>query len=384
MIGQDRKQWGTTPWTYERVPQRGGQVEAAQVAIIGGGFTGASTAYHLAKRGISAAIFEASRIGEGASGRTGGLVLEGTAAGPLEQADSCVPELDRLVKAEAIDCGLRLPGCWEIEHGAGHNQRLLPWQDAGQPIHIANTVSGGVVEPARLLIGLLRAAIGLGATLHENTPVRRIVTTPQPAIEFGRQVVYPEYIVVAANAWLSELLPLEHVNVHSSLTFACATQPLDAATLQAIGLAEGIPFYTTDLPYLWGRTMDDGRVVFGAGLVFGSPQELEASDVNRGSPRAALAQLEDRVRGLHPGLRKVEFSASWGGPIAFTEDAVPLLGRLPDRPTVIVAGAYAGHGVALSVHAGRLAARAIVEGAELPRWGALDRRPPRRRRRWRR
>jgi glycine/D-amino acid oxidase-like deaminating enzyme len=149
--------------------------------------------------------------------------------------------------------------------------------------------------------------------------------------------------------------------------------PLDRATLDEAGLSAGIPFYTADLPYLWGRTTDDGRVVFGSGLVFGSPAELEETDVSAGPSQSTLRQLQERVRRLHPKFNHVRFSASWGGPIAFTPDAVPVLARLPACRDVIAAGAYAGHGVAMSVHAGQLIARAIAEGAELPRWGALDR-----------
>lgn len=372
-----QRRWGATPWTREEIPRPPGRAHAAEVAIIGAGLTGASSAYHLASRGIAATIFEAGRVGEGASGRTGGLVLEGTAAGPLEEVSSCVSELDKLVAAEAIDCGLHLPGCWEVAHGKSLDKGPLPWDDNGQPVHIAATVGGGVVEPARLLAGILRAAVALGATIEEETPATRIVTKPRPGVEFAGHTLYPKYIVIAVNAWLPALLA-NSVSVHSSLTFACATAPLDRATLDAIGLGKGIPFYTADLPYLWGRTVDDGRAIFGSGLVFGSPEQLEENDVSAGSSQAALTQLQERVRRLHPRLRDVRFSASWGGPIAFTPDVVPLLGRLPSCPNIIVAGAYAGHGVALSVRAGQLIARAIAEGADLPRWGALDRKLSRR------
>ena len=111
------------------------------------------------------------------------------------------------------------------------------------------------------------------------------------------------------------------------------------------------------------------------------PERADGTGHSEG-PRHAVRLIEEaseiaRVRRLHPKLRDFKFSASWGGPIAFTADTVPLLGRLPSCPNIIVSGAYAGHGVALSVRAGQLIARAIAEGAALPRWGALDRKPPR-------
>jgi len=114
-------------------------------------------------------------------------------------------------------------------------------------------------------------------------------------------------------------------------------------------------------------------VIFGSQLVFGSPAELEDIDVSAGESGAALEALRKRVRRLHPSLRKVSFSASWAGPIAFIENMVPLLGPHPSSPRVLVAGAYAGHGVALSVRSGELIARAIAEGRPLPKWGAIAR-----------
>jgi gamma-glutamylputrescine oxidase len=365
-----QRRWGETPWRRAEGLPRGLKTAHCDVAIIGGGLTGVSTAYHLAKRGIRSTIFEAARVGDGASGRTGGIVLEGTAAGVLEEVDSCITELEALVARERIDCDLSLPGCWEIEHRASVNDRMLPWNDRGRPVCIARMVKGGIVQPAALVGGIARAAVLRGAVILEGCAVQRIAIKPHPAIESDGETIHPEYIVLALNAWTRALLP-NAPGVESSLTFACATEPLPSSTLRVIGLDANMPFYTTDGPYLWGRTIADGRVIFGSQLVFGTPAELEAIDVSTDESGAALEALQKRVRRLHPQLHEVKFSASWAGPIAFRDNGVPLLGQHPSSSRVLVAGAYSGHGVALSVRMGQLLACAVAEGAPLPDWGAF-------------
>jgi gamma-glutamylputrescine oxidase len=372
-----RIQWGEAPWPrgpeLASAPATSGNPHGnPDVAIIGAGLTGTSTALHLARRGIRCAVYEAGLIADGASGRTGGLVLEGTAAGLLEEVDACVPGLARLVADEGIDCNLALPGCWEIEHRKTAPARMLPWSDAGRPVCIAKNVGGGVVQPAALTMGLARAALRAGADIRQHTRVTRISLEPELALEVGAERITPGHIVIANNAWINATLP-DTPPLASCLTFACATEPLDAATLSAIGLERGIPFYTTDLPYLWGRTMPDGGVLFGAGLVFGAPAELEHDDVLEGESHGVLERLQQRVRELHPSLAKVRFSAAWGGPIAFADDMIPLLGAHPRHPRVMVSGGYAGHGVALSVRAGELLTLAIADGCPLPQWGSLAR-----------
>lgn len=369
-MSADRYKWGEPPWPRGAPSSSAAAAKAPDVVIVGGGLTGTSTAYHLGRRGVRSVMLEAGLIGDGASGRTGGIVLEGTAAGPMESADSCVPELQSLVSEEQIDCELLLPGCWEIEHR--DDARMLPWTDEGRPVCIARTVSGGVVQPAALVRGIAVAAVRAGAAIREKTPVRRIAIKPAMAIELDGETIYPGRIVVAVNAWMSAMLPNIR-RISTALTFACATEPLAQSVHDAIGLGEGFPFYTADLPYLWGRTIADGRIVFGSGLVYGDPSRLESIDVSVDHSRAALERIKSRVRALHPALRDVEFSAEWAGPIAFTADAVPILGPHPDEPRALIAGAYAGHGVAFSVHAGKLMAEAIAEGKPLPKWGAVAR-----------
>src|SRR5215470_11656059 len=107
----DHPAWGETPWEiavalpFVPLPRR------CDAVVVGAGFAGLSVAYHLARRGARVTVLEASTVGAGASGRTGGLVLEGTAAGPLEQVEHCLDAISAVVQEAGIDCDLTLPGC---------------------------------------------------------------------------------------------------------------------------------------------------------------------------------------------------------------------------------------------------------------------------------
>jgi len=79
-----------------------------------------------ARRGAEVVVLEAHHVGAGASGRTGAIALEGTAAGPLDDASDCLGALARLVREADITCDLELGGCWELEH--------LPPAAAGAPL----------------------------------------------------------------------------------------------------------------------------------------------------------------------------------------------------------------------------------------------------------
>jgi len=380
--------WGTPPWEIDAEIPETPLPARVQVCVVGGGFTGLSAAYALARRGIDVAVLEASRIGAGASGRTGGITLEHTAAGRRDGVNDCLPALAALVEEAGIDCALTLGGCWELAHrsagesartgrrvsDAASDKRLAAtpalWRDGGQELYVASVVAGGTVDPGALVAGLARAARRAGARIHQHAAVRELTPGSPSIVRVRDAVLRADHVVLGLNAYTPALAAVRDVT--PVLTFALATEPLDDVTLATIGLGERLPFYTQDLPYLWGRVASGGRVIFGAGLAFDPEGALDRIDIRSGEAAAALAGLEARVRGLHPALAGVGVSARWGGPIAFRSGRAPLLGRHADASGVIVTGAYAGHGVALSVRMGQLAAAAIADGATLPAWGALE------------
>src|SRR5215471_13640498 len=108
--------WGRPPWAVEFEPQHHKIPDEVDIAVIGGGFTGLATAAwsrHL-DSSKTVALFEASRIGAGSSGHTGGMVLAQTAAGDLPGLGDVILGLQSILKGLKVECDLDLPGAWEI------------------------------------------------------------------------------------------------------------------------------------------------------------------------------------------------------------------------------------------------------------------------------
>jgi gamma-glutamylputrescine oxidase len=365
--------WGTPPWAPDAGLPRQPPPPRVDVAVVGAGLTGLSAAYHLARRGVRVAVLDAGAVGAGASGSTGGLVLEGTAGGDLEGVGSCIAALEAVVGEAAIACGLRLGGCWELVHRRGPSPCAALWPDGDTMLCISGTEPGGTVDAGALLRGLAVGAHRAGATLHEGVRVERVEPGRPAALGTAGGAVRADHVVLAIGAYAPGLVPIP-LGMTPALTFALATAPLSDATLSAMGLATRTPFYTVDLPYLWGRVLPGGGVVFGAGLAHPPGGDVRALAADDPAVRDAFVRLEARVRGLHPALARVAVAARWAGPIAFRRRAVPILARLPGAESVVLCAAYAGHGVALGVRVGQIVADALAAGAPLPAWGAID--PP--------
>jgi len=366
--------WGDAPWLTPAPLSASEPPEQRSTIIVGAGLTGLSAAYHLARRGIDVAVLDAETIGSGASGRTGGLALEDTAAGIRTGVGDCLPFLARLVSDAGIACDLRLQGCRELAHATTPPHDTWAWRDDDSYLVRHGMVPGGTVDPVALLQGLARAAVAAGATIHEHHAVTAIAPGRPSTLGVSGRTLTAEHVVLALNAYTPTLYESPKA-IRAALTFALGTAPLPDAVIADLGLADGRPFYTADTPYLWGRTLSDGRLVLGAGLTFDPDNTLRRIAIDKGDAAQALARLETRVRRFHPRLARVEITHRWGGPVAFRTDAEPIVGHHPDTDRMIVTGAYAGHGVALSVRVGALVAAAIADGQALPPWGAVAPRP---------
>jgi gamma-glutamylputrescine oxidase len=266
-----------------------------------------------------------------------------------------------------VECDLKLPGALEIgRHG------ILPgspisWNDSGT-VGVTREMPGGTVDPGKMLSGLAQAAAKNGALIFENAPVGDLHVDAFPVLSIQGKSVRARCVLMATNAESLELSGLARI-AQPKFTLAVATEPLSSEQMSSLGLAEGKPFYTSDLPYLWGRVFDGNRLIFGSGLVHLEDwRELLTLNVSEGQPAELLANLEKRVHELHPALRGVRLSHRWGGPILIANKWQPVFRRHAEHNNVIVLGAFSGHGVALSVYLGAWAAEAMLGKRELPHW----------------
>jgi glycine/D-amino acid oxidase-like deaminating enzyme len=365
--------WGLPPWTIDYHSEQQGLPEEVEFAVVGGGFTGlAATAWlrHL-EPNKRVALFEASRIGAGSSGHTGGMALSETAAGDLPGLGDVLAGLSGILRELQVQCDLTLPGACEIGRQGVMPNSPIEWNDSGT-LGVTREVPGGTVDPGKMLSGLAHAASKRCAQIFENAPVENLSLEESPVLNIHGKPVRARCVLIATNAESLELSGLAG-RAQPKFTMAVATEPLSPEQMSSLGLAQGKPFYTVDLPYLWGRVFQKNRLIFGSGLVHLEDwRELLTLNVSEGQAAELLADLEKRVRELHPALRGVRLSHRWGGPILIADRWQPVFARHPENRNVIVLGAYSGHGVAQSVYLGAWAAEAMLGRRELPDWSLPD------------
>jgi len=362
--------WGNPPWSIDFQPARASMPSEADFAVVGGGFSGLSAASWLRRFAPdkTVVVFESAAIGAGSSGHTGGMALAETASGDLPGLGDVLAGFTSILKDLEVDCDLTLPGVYEIGRTGGLPHSRISWSDSGR-LRAVNEVPGGMIDPGKMVSGLARAAEKSGALLFENLPVERIDFSDRVCLHFrGGERLHACKVLVATNGMSLELSGLGRRG-QTKFTLAVATEPLNAVQLESLGLDSDKPFYTVDFPYLWGRKLRTGGVIFGGGLVhMENWRELLTLDAKAGQSAELIARLESRVRALHPVLQNVRFANEWGGPILIANQWRPVFAHHPQSKDAIVLGAFSGHGVAQSVYLGRWAAEALCGKGSLPNW----------------
>lgn len=365
-------------------PLRG--AHSADVCVIGAGFTGISTALHLAERGYDVHVVEANRVGWGASGRNGGQIIGGI-SGEERMARRLGSDGERImwemrwaghdiirerVRTYGIQCDLK-QGYLDVAIKPRHVRaqqdeleklekydfpyecRILSREETqstiGTEAYIGALMNrgNGHVHPLNLCIGEAAAAVSRGAMIYEQSPVLRIDQGSKPTVVTEQGSVTAEFVVIAGNAYhfverrlRGHLFPVN--------SFIIATEPLSEEQVQSVNpqdLAVCDPNFVLE----YFRLSADKRLLFGGRCnYFGS------------DPEAIKRQLVPKMLRIYPQLAGSRIDYAWGGTIGVTVNRVPQLGRL--SPHVFYSQGYSGHGVNVTHLAGQIMADALAGSFE--------------------
>lgn len=354
------------------------------VVVIGGGFSGLSSALALAKQGAKVVLCEAGELGGEASGRNGGQCNNGTAqdyAGLIasygeERAASfyrfyndAVASVSRIVTEEAIDCDFRKAGKLKLaakpEHFAKLEKtyqalskevdpeaQLLDQQAVRNEIN-ANDVYGGLLtpngvqlHPAKLVHGLATACIKYGVRILQHTPVIKLDKKgPQQwLVSTNKQQINAGAVVVATGGsgpgpfqWFRRrIIPVG--------SFAVVTAPLSQAEQQS--LFPGNRSYVTSKNIgNYFRLTPDGRLLFGGRARFAVS--------NPRSDQKSGAILRTAMQAMFPALSQTRIDYCWGGTVDMSADRLPKAG---EHNGLFYTMGYSGHGVQMAVHMGNVMA----------------------------
>ena len=358
-------------------------------AIVGAGYTGLSTAHHLAARGIDCVVLDARQPGWGASGRNGGMLVPRPKK-PLVAIEAhwgrdealrqrrllheAIGAVSALVADHGLDCDFAQDGYLAAAHtpaalaalraevewisgvGGETGVRLLSRDAIAEELG-GGHYHGGYLDPLGARIQPLAYSRGLAASLaargvpvYGDSPV-----TAMHAAEGGislrtaHATVTAAQVVLATNGYTPPGLfpgrPERRIVAVSSS--AVATAPLPGNLIGRI-LPRGRTMSDTKHLLNWVRLSPDNRVVFGG----------RGDITGRRDDAASYRGIESALHALYPDLAGVPVTHRWSGLVAVTADHWHHLGSL--APRVHFAMGYGGRGVAMSTLMGRYLAGLVA------------------------
>lgn len=362
-----------------------GAIEA-DVAILGGGFTGINTALELAERGFRVVVLEANRIGWGASGRNGGQIT-----GSLSGDQAMARQFRRSLGAETEEYiwSLRWRGhdiirnrvarfgiACDLKHGhlqaamkPSHERELRAMADEAQARGMGDLVeyvegqdlralldvpiySAGLynrrnmhVHALNLVIGEAQAAAALGVQIHEGSRVTAIEHGARPRLRTERGQVTCDTVLLAGNAYHRLAQGRMRGALFPAALGIIATAPLPEDLARAIN-PHDIAVYDNRFVLDYHRLTGDRRLIFGGGTNYS------------GRPTADIAaELRPALERTYPKLAGIGIEFQWSGQVGIIPNRIPHLGRI--RPNVFYAEGYSGHGIATSHVVAEIMADAI-------------------------
>jgi glycine/D-amino acid oxidase-like deaminating enzyme len=355
------------------------------VCVIGGGFTGVSTALTLAERSYSVCVLEANRIGWGASGRNGGQLIAGiSGAQKIVDADPGLADLvwdmrwrgheiiRERVERYGIDCDLKL-GYADVAIKPRHldafredyevlSMRSVPFEyslmskdetrDAlGTDAYIGalKIMGNGHLHPLNLCTGEAQAAASLGVQFYEQSAAMQMDHGDAVRVSTAEGSITADYVVLAGNAYQS-LVNSVRTRFFPVRSYIIATEPLTEEQLDTVN-PHDLAICDPNFVLQYFRLSADKRLLFGGRMSYMGED-----------PKIIAGKLKPRMLKVFPQLNGINVEFAWGGTIAVPMNRVPQLGRL--APNVFYSNAYSGHGVNVTHLAGEIMADVIGGTAE--------------------
>lgn len=367
--------------------------DTCDVAIVGGGYTGLSCAFHLASEfSLDVRLLEAGPLGWGASGRNGGFCTLPPMAlslrellsryGEAEARRFVASQLEAIsfvrsfAQSEGFDIEPQGEGELHVAHAPsrysglaeeaallsdkfGIAAKLFSREEVAERFYDSQEQFGALLMPAsfglhplRLARGLATAAARAGAKLHGGSQVtgwdrdgkHHLLTTPTGCIRASR-------VVVATNGFTRAPMPAALArNVIPVMSNIVVTRPLTDDEIAAQNWRTETPCANTRSLLFYYRMLPDRRFLFGArGDTTGRPED--GVRMRR--------YMERRLAEVFPGWAQAEITHSWRGFVCMSLGRTPSIGALPDDPSIFFALGYHGNGVAAAPWSGRLVAQVI-------------------------
>lgn len=372
------------------------------IAVVGGGFTGLSTAHELKRRdpSLEVVLLERTSVGHGASGRNGGFAMpligwdlvdavhklgKEVASDAYRLMYDAVAHLKDFVRESHLDCDLEETGYLLLATCRSKERRMKrelalahefgfkhEWIDKAALYHYIRSDSflaglydpkPAIINPAKLAVSWKRLITALGVKVYEQTPLVELVDGEPAALRTPRGTVRAKKVVLGLNGYGASLgfMPARILPVH---TFIVLTEPISDIELEKLGWAGRRVSLETARNFIhYFRLTADNRILFGgedAALYFGGSY--------RDGDERQFARLEARFREYFPSLKHRKITHRWGGVLGVTLDMFPTFGVGGKGNNIFHAAGYSGHGVALSNFAGKVLAPLILQPCdEIPR-----------------
>ncbi len=354
----------------------------ADVCVIGAGFTGLSAALHLAETGRKVVVLEAQRVGFGASGRNGGLLISGqrilqtelekrfdrhTSLRLWQLGEEAKRLVKTLISKHNIDCHLTPGLAWAARNArhfrilsvyAHHLQEKYTYKflnvlstEAMHELCPSPAYHGGLFDsdaghlhPLKFALGLARAAERANAQIYELSAVTSVPKNSSTVITTEGYHVTADHVLFACNGYLGNLNHQIATHVMPINNFMIATCPLEQETKHV--LTKNIAVHDTQFVVNYFRLSADKRLLFGGGESYGYR-----------FPSNIASVVRKPLREIFPHLHNIRIDYAWGGTLAITMKRFPYILRL--APNIFSASGYSGHGIGTATHAGQLMALAI-------------------------